>query len=304
MLRCPSTTPGSVSTSMSRSAARWCSAKPRTWAWAKRMSSRSRLATCESARSISCSDSRKLSGDQSSNFSESARTASSPRAPMSSRIASTAARTFASASARSAGRPAPLQIFRHRAPRSFRCGQGMAFPKQAIKVGRRRLACASIWTLEPTSHKLNPHCQLNLENADLLNQAIFYGVAGMAGAMATIMFAVYAILTVRKTAAYGLSRKSAFPRPSCGTTETQPLIRARVNIPASNTGVRPDIRYPQPLQPSVNSCTRLCLGGKESQGRGDKKLQPIIQVTGELFRSKRARNPNQRVYKRRSMPVP
>jgi hypothetical protein len=35
----PSTTPGSVSTSTSRSASRWCWAKFRTCSWAKRMSS-------------------------------------------------------------------------------------------------------------------------------------------------------------------------------------------------------------------------------------------------------------------------
>src|SRR5665213_2425925 len=53
MFLCPRMTPGSVSTSMSRSAAFCCSAKLRTCAWANRMSSMSRLETLAIAASIS-----------------------------------------------------------------------------------------------------------------------------------------------------------------------------------------------------------------------------------------------------------
>src|SRR5580704_10331195 len=97
MCRCPSTTPGRVSTSRSLSVSFCLAAKLRTCAWAKRMSSRSRLATWPIARSTSCSLRRKLSGAQLSNFRDSSRTAVSPRASTSARIASTVSRTLASA---------------------------------------------------------------------------------------------------------------------------------------------------------------------------------------------------------------
>src|SRR5438132_2778692 len=97
MCRCPSTTPGRVSTSRSLSVSFCFCAKLRTCAWAKRMSSRSRLGTSPIARSISCSLRRKFAGAQLSNFCDSARTAASPRASTSARIASTVSRTLASA---------------------------------------------------------------------------------------------------------------------------------------------------------------------------------------------------------------
>ena len=48
---------------------------------------------------------------------------------------------------------------------------------------------------------LDPNCLLNLENVDLLNQVIVYGLAGIAGVMATIVLVIYTILAVRKAAA-------------------------------------------------------------------------------------------------------
>ena len=75
MLRWPSTTPGSVSTSTSRSAARWCSAKLRTCSWAKRMSSMSWAESSAMQAWISASVRRKSSRSQPSNLAESSRTA-------------------------------------------------------------------------------------------------------------------------------------------------------------------------------------------------------------------------------------
>ena len=72
-------------------------AKLRTCACANLMSSRSRLATWPMARSTSPSLSLKEVGDHLSNFSDSARTAASPLASTSARIASTVWRTWASA---------------------------------------------------------------------------------------------------------------------------------------------------------------------------------------------------------------
>ena len=62
MLRCPSTTPGIVSTSTSRIESRCTRAKARTCSWAKRMSSSSRSDSSPISASISPCDSRKLSG--------------------------------------------------------------------------------------------------------------------------------------------------------------------------------------------------------------------------------------------------
>ena len=50
---------------------------------------------------------------------------------------------------------------------------------------------------------LDPNCRLDLENVDLLNQIVFYGMAGTAGVVATIASVVYAILAVRKAVAIG-----------------------------------------------------------------------------------------------------
>src|ERR1043166_107777 len=97
MCRWPSTTPGKVSTSRSRNVSFCFCAKLRTCAWAKRMSSRSRLGTSPIARSISCSERRKFAGAQLSNFCDNSRTAASPCASTSERIASTVSRTLASA---------------------------------------------------------------------------------------------------------------------------------------------------------------------------------------------------------------
>src|SRR6516162_3597083 len=77
MCRWPSTTPGSVSTSRSRSVSFCFCAKLRTCAWANLMSSRSRLRTCP----IACSTSSGVS----------------LRASISARICSTVSRTLASA---------------------------------------------------------------------------------------------------------------------------------------------------------------------------------------------------------------
>ena len=88
----PSFTPGSVSTSMSRSAARWCSAKPRICAWANLMSSR--VAGWTLARIFSISEDESFFGTHLSNFSEYSRTAASPRLRTSARMPSTVWRTF------------------------------------------------------------------------------------------------------------------------------------------------------------------------------------------------------------------
>src|SRR3954471_18064693 len=78
MWLCPSTTPGSVSTSRSRRVSFCFCAKLRTCACANLMSSRSRLATCEIARSTSEAVSLNEGGDQLSNCCDSSRTAASP----------------------------------------------------------------------------------------------------------------------------------------------------------------------------------------------------------------------------------
>ena len=49
--------------------------------------------------------------------------------------------------------------------------------------------------------QVSPHCRLDMENLNILNQAIVYGMAGIAGVMATIVFVIYTILAVRKAAA-------------------------------------------------------------------------------------------------------
>ena len=112
MFLCPSTTPGSVSTSTSRSAALWTSAKLRICAWAKRMSSRSRALTSSRQSRISASLRRKSSRSQLSNLIDIARTATSPRLAMSSSAASTTSRTLASSAALSS---TEIAVFRHSA---------------------------------------------------------------------------------------------------------------------------------------------------------------------------------------------
>src|SRR6516164_474997 len=97
MCRWPSTTPGSVSTSRSRSVSFCLCAKLRTCAWANLMSSRSRLRTCPIACSTSSGVSLNDGGDQLSNFCDRSRTAVSLRASISARIFSTVSRTLASA---------------------------------------------------------------------------------------------------------------------------------------------------------------------------------------------------------------
>ena len=97
MCLCPSTIPGSVSTSRSRSVALCFCAKLRTCACANLMSSRSRLRTCPIARSTSDGASLNEVGDQLSNFCDSSRTAASLCASTSARICSTISRTLASA---------------------------------------------------------------------------------------------------------------------------------------------------------------------------------------------------------------
>src|SRR6267154_1858977 len=91
----PSTTPGSVCTSTSRSAARCVSAKLRICVCANLMSS---ITPCGKARThsaISLSESLNAGGDHLSNLSEYSRTAASPRAAIAERIASTVLRTCA-----------------------------------------------------------------------------------------------------------------------------------------------------------------------------------------------------------------
>ena len=94
-------------------------AKFLTCACANLMSSRSRLATWPMARSTSPSLSLKEVGDHLSNFSDSARTAASPLASTSARIASTVWRTCASAALMA---PASMPRLRWRAMAvSFPC---------------------------------------------------------------------------------------------------------------------------------------------------------------------------------------
>src|SRR5262245_23418884 len=88
----PSFTPGSVSTSMSRSAARWCSAKLRICAWANLMSAM--VLGWTFARIFSMSDCESFFGTHLSNFSEYSRTAAPPRFLTSARMPSTVCRTF------------------------------------------------------------------------------------------------------------------------------------------------------------------------------------------------------------------
>src|SRR5882762_4580929 len=91
----PSTTPGSVCTSTSCNAARCVSAKLRIWVCANLMSSITPDGKARTHSAISLSESLKDGGDHLSNFSEYSRTAASPRAAMSARIASTVLRTCA-----------------------------------------------------------------------------------------------------------------------------------------------------------------------------------------------------------------
>ena len=52
-----------------------------------------------------------------------------------------------------------------------------------------------------------------------------------------------------------------------------PLVCSRKREhPGIDAGMWPNIGHPQFLQPSVNSCTRPCFGGKESKDGSDKKL--------------------------------
>src|SRR6266481_1903668 len=95
----PSTTPGSVCTSTSWSAARCVSAKLRIWVCANLMSSITPGGKVRTHSAISLSESLKDGGDHLSNFSEYSRTAASPRAAISERIASTVLRTCALLSA-------------------------------------------------------------------------------------------------------------------------------------------------------------------------------------------------------------
>ncbi len=94
-----------VSISMSFIEARCASAKPRIWAWAKRMSSITAAGTLATIAAISSFARRKLSGDHLSNLIESSRTAASPRLATSSSRLSTVWRTLRSASADSAASP-------------------------------------------------------------------------------------------------------------------------------------------------------------------------------------------------------
>lgn len=49
--------------------------------------------------------------------------------------------------------------------------------------------------------RLSPHCQLDMERVDLLNQIFLYGIAGVPSVVATIMLVVYMILAVSKVVA-------------------------------------------------------------------------------------------------------
>ena len=95
MFLCPSTTPGIVSTSTSCSAARCFNAKLRICSCANRISSTTCCGNSRMHAAISLSERRKDAGDHLSNFSEYSRTAISPRAAISARIASTVLRTCA-----------------------------------------------------------------------------------------------------------------------------------------------------------------------------------------------------------------
>src|ERR1051326_2066873 len=94
MLRWPSRTPGTVSTSISFSAARWCSAKLRICACANLISSIVSRETDATIELISLGDNRKSEGDQPSKRSESSRTAASPRCLTSAMIVATVSRTL------------------------------------------------------------------------------------------------------------------------------------------------------------------------------------------------------------------
>ena len=107
----PSTTPGRVSTSTSRRAARCTCAKFRICACANRMSSRSCPVSSARQASISPSLSRKSSRSQRSNLMDISRTAASPLAAMSFKASSTTRRTLSSAAAASASL---MPVFRYR----------------------------------------------------------------------------------------------------------------------------------------------------------------------------------------------
>ncbi len=49
--------------------------------------------------------------------------------------------------------------------------------------------------------RLSPHCQLDMERVDLLNQIFLYGIVGVPSVVATIMLVVYMILSVSKVVA-------------------------------------------------------------------------------------------------------
>jgi len=99
----PSTTPGSVSTSTSRSAARCASAKRRICVCANSMSALTPAGSSRMQASISAALSRNEAGLQRSNCCEYSRTAASPRAATSAMMPSTVRRTSACCSAFSAG---------------------------------------------------------------------------------------------------------------------------------------------------------------------------------------------------------
>ena len=111
MFLCPSTTPGIVSTSTSCSAARCFNAKLRICSCANRISSTTCCGNSRMHAAISLSERRKDAGDHLSNFSEYSRTAISPRAAISARIASTVLRTCALFSA-FASADCPLLMWR------------------------------------------------------------------------------------------------------------------------------------------------------------------------------------------------
>lgn len=50
---------------------------------------------------------------------------------------------------------------------------------------------------------LDPNCQLDMENVAIFNQIFFYGTAGIAGLIITIVVVFYIILMVRKVVAKG-----------------------------------------------------------------------------------------------------
>ncbi len=49
--------------------------------------------------------------------------------------------------------------------------------------------------------RLSPHCQLDIERVDLLNQIFVYGIAGAAGLMITVLVVVYVVLKIREAVA-------------------------------------------------------------------------------------------------------